>query len=164
MIAPRDEKIELKPSPAKRVGFLVIYLAVTAGGTFIVREGPVISLLMGCLGIAFGTLGIIGSFAALIWPRFILRLTPQGFSYGSLRKSYFYNWADIAVFGVSDFGMGKRVCFNFRPHYSGEVKVRAINQGSVGFDRFLHESYGMTPMELATLLEKWRQRYSVADE
>ena len=88
-----------------------------------------------------------------------LRLTPEGFSFGTLRKQYFYKWSDIAAFGVGTI-VGKKTCFTLRADYPGETKVRAINQEFMGFDRFLPDTYGMKPTEVAVLLEEWRQRYA----
>lgn len=150
---------ELKPSLAKWICILLFSLAIGVGGAIVLREGKAISLLMGVLGLVFGSIGIMVSLSAVLSSRMVLRLTPEGFAFGTLRRKYFYGWSDIAEFGVGRAGT-KRTCFTLRGDYAGEERLRIINQGSIGFDRFLPDTYGKKPMELARLLEDWRYRYS----
>ena len=117
------------------------------------------SSLLGGFLIAGGGIASGISLAVLFSKRMTLRLSPDGLSFGTLRKQYFYKWADIAVFGVGSIGE-KKACFTLRADYQGETKVRAINQEFMGFDRFLPDTYGKKPTELAKLLEEWRQRYA----
>src|SRR5260370_39083888 len=159
MIAPRDSIAELKPDQAEWTGLLVLCSALAAGGVFIVRDGKMVSAVVGCFGTLFGLAGIVAAIAALFSKRMALRLTSEGFSYGTLRKKYFYKWSDIGVFGVGSIGE-KKACFTLRADYVGEEKLRAVNRGSIGFDRFLPDTYGKKPMELAKLLEEWRHSYS----
>jgi hypothetical protein len=159
MIARRDFITELKPAPTRWFCMLLGSFAFIGGGMFVLGLGTVINLVMGVSGIVFGIVGVPVSLSALFSKRIVLRLTPEGFSFGTLRKKYFYNWTDIAQFGVGSVGV-KKTCFTLRADYQGETKVRAINQGFMGFDRFLPDTYGKKPVELAKLLEEWRQRYA----
>jgi hypothetical protein len=104
-------------------------------------------------------------------PRMRLRLSPEGLAYGTLRRRYFFRWSDVAKFGVADFAGHRWVVFLLAPHYQGDKReralnrslhderVRAINRGFGGFDRFLPDTYGMRAVALAELLESWRVRY-----
>jgi hypothetical protein len=159
MIAPRDYITELKPAPTKWFLILLGSLALAVGGAFVIRGGAVISLFMGFLAMAFGICGILVSLTALFSERMVLRLTSEGFGFGTLRRKHFYKWSDIAVFGVGSVTQ-RRTCFTLREGYAGEERIRSINRGSIGFERFLPDTYGKKPMELAKLLEDWRHRYS----
>ena len=159
MIAPRDYIIELKPNPIKWLSLLLASLAFVVGGVFLLHENKFMDFAIGILGMIFGIIGILTSLTCLFSKRMTLQLTPQGFSYGTLRKKYFYKWSDIAVFGVGSIGV-KKACFTLRTGFAGEEKIRAINQCSIGFDHFLPDTYGKKPMELAKILEDWRQQHA----
>ena len=156
MIAPRDFITELKPGPGRLIGFFAVSLLLMFIAIVQVKDGK---WLAGMILLAPGGIGSVVCLTALTSKRMILRLTPEGFAFGTLRKKYFYSWSDVAVFGVASIGE-KRACFTLRPDFAGDEKVRAINQAAIGFDRFLPDTYGKEPMELAKLLEEWRYRYS----
>jgi hypothetical protein len=156
MVAQPDLITELKADPLKWVGFGVFFLFCIGMGFRELNGGVTV---MGFIGIAWGTIGMAVTIGALFSKRFRLRLTPQGFEFGTFRKRYFYPWSDIAVFGVGTLA-GEKVCFTFRQDFQGEERVRRSNQANVGFDRFLPETYGKPAWELAKLLEEWRRRYS----
>ncbi|HTH46571.1 MAG TPA: hypothetical protein VMB21_03585 [Candidatus Limnocylindria bacterium] len=156
MNAQRDCIRELKPSPERWIGMLAGSLLFAVMGGIMASNGE---WLMGGVGIAFGVIGIVVSPAALFSKRMMLRLTPQGFGYGTLRKKYFYKWGDVAGFGVGNV-VEKQACFTLREDFMGEEKVRTINRRWIGFERFLPDTYGMKAMELAKLMEEWRFLYS----
>jgi len=118
------------------------------------------------LGWVFVPLMAIGTFFSASVPflsRMRLRLSPSGFTFGTLRRKYEYRWSDVAAFFALSMGSNLRtVGFNFSRSYSGEQKVRRINQEFGGFDRFLPDTYGMRPLELVTLLESWRLKYGTS--
>src|SRR6266446_5723866 len=159
MTAQENHITELRPAVTKCLVFLVLSSAFAVGEIVITYQVSLIRLLMGILATVLGAAGIVASLAALLSKRMVLRLTPEGFSYGTLRKEYFYGWSDIAAFGVASIGV-KRASFTLRGDYAGEDKLRIINQGAIGFDRLLPDNYGKKPIELARLLEDWRYRYS----
>ena len=152
----QTERVILKPCPTK-------WFWMTAG--FFV--GGIISISMiarhDWLGWAFLPLMACGTVFSAFVPflsRMRLHLSPSGLSFGTLRRKYEYRWSDVASFYALSMGPHLRtVGFNFSPSFLGEEKVRRINQEFGGFDRFLPDTYGMQPLELATLLESWRLRY-----
>jgi hypothetical protein len=157
MNSPDNNIIELKPNPGKWIGFLTFSLFSALMGGIRARNG---GWLVGGMLVAWGSLGCVICTVVLFSKKMVLRLTSEGFAFGTLRKKYFYKWSDIAEFGVGRAGT-KRTCFNLRWHRFEEERVRRINRGSIGFDRFLPDTYGKKPMELARLLEDWRYRYSI---
>ncbi len=158
------QELELRPTLRKSVFVLLASSGFLIGGLYVIHEGTVISLAMGLLGTGFGIVGIPVAVITRISKRMVLRLTPEGFGFGTLRKKYFYDWHVIAGFSVGSLSVGwagqKKVCFTFRSDYQGEEKIRAINQKWMRVDRFLPDTYGKKPMELVTLLEEWRHRYA----
>src|SRR6266404_3321264 len=147
---------ELKPNPGKWIGFLTFSLFTALMGAVQAGNG---GWLVGGLLIAWGVFGSVICTAVLFSKRMALRLTPEGFGFGTLKKRYFYHWSDVLVFGVGSIGV-KRVCFTLHENIREEKRIRQINQGAIGFDRFLPDTYGKKPMELAKLLEDWRHRYA----
>lgn len=153
---PSVVEFVLRPSRITHLGYFLFFLAMSSASVLMLREGRIV----GALAFAYGLLGMVACLAALFSPKLALRLSRDGVRFGTLRKSYFYRWADISVLGVGRVAGQRRVCFNFRQDYPEEKKLRAINQASIGFDRFLPNAYGKKPMELAALLGEWRQRYA----
>lgn len=148
-----DEMI-LKPSIFKWGGYLLFSILMLLTGWLALTRGS----LLGLLPISFGLLGGIICSTAVLSSRLWLRLTPEGFSFGTLRRRCSYKWTDIVEIGVARVG-DKKVCFTFRSDYPGEERLRAINKSSFGFERFLPDTYGKKPMELAQMLVDWRLRY-----
>src|ERR1043165_6871781 len=109
MIAQRDFITELKPNPIKWAGFGIFFLFCFGMGLQELNAGVKV---IGIIGIAWGIIGAIVSIGALFSRRLRLRLTPQGFEFGTFRKRYFYPWSEIAGFGVGALG-GEKVCFTF---------------------------------------------------
>jgi hypothetical protein len=108
-----------------------------------------------------GLTGLVAGSSAWIMaaPRLRLRLSPAGFAYGTVRRRYAFRWSEVASFGVAEFAAHRWVVFSFAAGYSGDERVRAVNQRFGGFDRFLPDIYGMRAAALAELLEGWRLRY-----
>lgn len=156
MDGTHPEQLVLKPSPAKwfwmTAGFFVGGLISTS---MIVRHE--------WLGWAFLPLMAFGTIFSALVPflsRMRLHLSPAGLSFGTLRRKYEYRWSDVASFYALNMGSHLRtVGLTFSLSFSGERKLRRINQEFGGFDRFLPDTYGMQPLELATLLESWRLRH-----
>jgi hypothetical protein len=110
------------------------------------------------LGIAT-PLAALGAFV-LVAPRMRLHLSPTGFEYGTVARRYSFRWSDVAGFGVSAFASFEHVVFVFAPGYVGDERVRRINQGFGGFDRYLPDTYRHRAEALAELLESWRVRHT----
>jgi hypothetical protein len=158
MVAPVEQVVELRMSAGRWSAILGLSIVLMAIAAFNFQDSKWIfrGLLLLC-----GVLGGVTSLAALFSKRMMLRLSPAGFQFGTLRKKYSYRWSDVVQFGVVHM-VGKRVCFTFHPSFRGEEKVRKINRPA-GFDRFLPDDYGMQPLKLAELLEQWRTQHSSND-
>ena len=149
------EELILRPSPTK-------WFWMTTG--FFV--GGAISLSMisqhQWLGWALIPIMSLGT-AFSAWVPFASRMRPHlssaGLTFGTLRRRYTYRLSDIAsFFGLHMGSWYNTVGFNFSDSFPGERGVRRINQEFGRFDRFLPDTYGMQPLELAALLETWRLR------
>ena len=151
------EELILRPSPAKwfwmTMGFFVgglVCLSMISQHEWL---GWVLISIM-----SFGTV-----FCAWVpfASRMRLHLSPAGVTFGTLRRRYVYRWPDIAsFFGLHMGSWQHTVGFNFSDSFPGERRVRRINQEFGRFDRFLPDTYGMQPLELAALVETWRLRYA----
>lgn len=145
------EHIEMHPS---LTWLIVGVLLFGGGGAPLIQEQPII----GCISVVIGALYL----GALMWtafsPRSRLRLSPDGFTFGSMRRISTYRWSDVAAFFPLRVAGNDRVCFTFSKEFGGETKLRRINQDFGGFDRFLPNDYGMKADQLADLLESWRVR------
>ena len=91
------------------------------------------------------------SIALWLWmafsPHSRLRLSGQGFTFGTLKGVFTYRWNDIQCFFAERFVQSDRVVFAFAPHFRAERPVRR-----------LPNDYGMSAKELVALLESWRIR------
>jgi hypothetical protein len=147
-----SEEMEIHPRPT----WLIVGVVFFAGcGALSFKQRPIVGVVSIVIGIVF--------LALLSWvafsPRSRLRLSAHGFTFGSMRRVSTYRWADVEAFFPCRFARRTWVCFTFSPLYSGERRVRSINQRFGGFDRYLPLDYTMRPEALAQLLEKWRVKY-----
>ncbi len=147
-----NEQMEIHANPT---WFFVGIILFGGGGALLIQQRPIV----GIVSVAIGAL----SFVVLLWtafsPRSRLRLSPEGFTFGTIRRISTYRWSDVAAFFPLRVAGHDRVCFKFSKEFSGEMKQRQINQDFGGFDRFLPNDYGMRADQLAELLESWRSRY-----
>ena len=141
-----------------RTWFVVGTILFGTGGVLGISDGR----WFGWFVLACGVFG----FVVLIWatfsPKSRLRLSPRGFEFGSMKRVSSYLWSDISEFFPARFAGGSWVCFTFSEKYSGETKVRHVNQRFGKFDRFLPNNYGLSAEDLAGLLERWRSRFGNA--
>jgi len=129
-------ELTLKPGLG-RWGFVAAFgAAIGACGTL----DPLSGSLLRWLSVA-GAVFVIG-FAAWVTvaPRMRLRLTAEGFTFGTARRRYCYRWSDVAEFHTADFGHNRWVVFTFTPEYTEEAEVRSINQAFGRFDRILPDT------------------------
>lgn len=153
MTVPPDYPTILKPSLAKW-GLMLVGLLGLIGGAVMwgfVHPKSWYDTLMGILSIGFGIAGVIVSLAFLFSQRLWLRLTPEGFSFGTLRHRLFYKWTEVDFFEVRKIGANRLTGIVLRSGYVGRREnVRSPN---------LPDTYGMTPQELAALLNDLKRRF-----
>jgi len=151
--APLGSPMLLLPSRWRMLGLLLISGLFTAVGVLMIRDGRAVGW-----GVAapFG-LGVVIALFALVMPeRNSLRLTPEGFTIGSLFRRTFIDWADVAEFGVTSTGLHRMVGFNYAPGYRGHAAGRSLAKGLAGFEGALPSTYGMKPLKLAALMSAYR--------
>jgi hypothetical protein len=112
------------------------------------------------LGVA-GTVAACPAFALMILRGSTLRLDADGMQlYQGLKRSH-YRWADVSEFAVADVGAlspAQTLMVAFDDANTSEGRLAAVNRRLIGYGGALPDSYGMTPWQLAALLNEWRQR------
>src|SRR4051794_5286200 len=111
-----DESLELRPTMG--VGYLAS-LFFAGGGIFLIF---VKHFIFGSIATAFGLLTL----SCALWFSFSskssLRLTSEGFYFGSAwrRRVRFYRWVDVTGFSMVKLQGSERVAFAFSPAYQKE--------------------------------------------
>ena len=147
----------LHPSKRKVLLLLAICLSFTAAGVAMILEGEGLS---GWFVTAFFGLGLAVSLANL-WPgASYLKLTRKGMECRSLfRRWPFIPWETVGEFGVSSVSNDEsRSMVVFNRFVPAPPRLAAFNRGLVGKRDALPDTYGMSPEELADLLNEWRRR------
>ena len=147
------EQLEFRPHSGK----------LLLAGSFLGFCGVVVlssGQIFGWFGIALGVASLFLAGWMGFSPKSHLRLSPQGFSFGTWQRVSSYRWADVSGFFTTKFTTGRRVGFAFASHYRQEPPIRWMSPPFYG--RFLPNQYGMDAVELAKLLESWRSRYATA--
>jgi hypothetical protein len=130
----------LRPSMRNVWKLLLISLGFTVIGVWMIVEGEGIAAWFVA---SFFGLGLVVALAQF-WPAAsYLKLTPKGFVCCTLFRRWSAEWGSVGVFGIGQVGNDKRVVFE--------------RHGSRG-RKFLPDSYGRTPEQLADLMNDWRQR------
>jgi hypothetical protein len=149
--ATTGDEMVLHPNPTWLIVGVVFF---GAGGPLCLYGGHVI----GWGAIAFSAVSLV----LLLWMEFSphsrLRLSPDGFTFGTWQRVSTYRWADVDRFFAARFAGSHRVGFAFAPHRREEPPIRWLQPPLHG--RFLPNEYGMSAAELARLLESWRVRYA----
>jgi len=119
---------------------LLICLGFTVIGVFMILEGDGFDAW---LVASFFGLGLVVTLAQF-WPAAsYLKLTPKGFVCCTLFRNWSAGWESVSEFYVGRVGKDERVVFK----RSGSSAMK-----------FLPDTYGRTPQELADLMNDWRRR------
>ena len=112
--------------------------------------------------VLFG-IGVIGFGAQLIPGMMYLELTPQGFAFRQLLRTYRYPWKDVSAF----FPLPRRrwsIGFTLTPTLnlpdSRSVPRIIRNIGAGGIQAYVKGDYGVSREELARLMNQWRDRFA----
>lgn len=137
----------LRASKTQTVIFLLTSLAFAAGSFMMVRDGDARGYYVGGFFL-FCSLAL----CCLLHPRAgYLTLGESGFQYCFYFRKIRVSWSQVAEFGVTKPGLGKRVGWNLLP-----VKSRDAD----GFEDELPNDYGMAAEELAEWMEQVRARHA----
>ena len=128
-------------------------MAFVVGGIGILRDdsGP---KLVGWGAVAFFGLGVLVAPLPLLPGAFGLRLDRDGLTIRQIWLDFRIAWADIEGFAVGG-RCGGHVMIDLRtPRGSG------LGRRLSGHDGMLPDTCGMKAVELASLLERWRRRWT----
>src|SRR3712207_1529875 len=107
------ERKVLRPSKRKWTLMLLLSLAFTAGGVWMISDGDGAGWVVAGF---FGLCALAG--AVMLLPNAAyLELTPEGFTTKALFRRKTYRWRDVAEFGTHVAGSVTQVGFNFAPDY-----------------------------------------------
>lgn len=151
-----DEMLVLNPT----VDPLILgSLFFGGGGLFCMATGPLFVGIVGVLGVAMGLASLCLAVWTKVSPKSRLRLSPSGFTFGTFQAVSSYNWNEVEKFHTLKLSWagGERVGFTFAPSCQRKTFIRWLNPPlPMGL---LPRTYGKQPVELALLLETWRQKY-----
>jgi hypothetical protein len=150
---------ELTFCASRRKAFVVLLLALvfSVAGYSLIDRDPVV----GWLGVIFGALGSLAASLFILFPRLSsLKLTADGFAINSLFSNDFTRWEDVTGFVVGSYNMNKMVFYNYAPHYTGKKLGRKIASDLSGWEGAIADMYGISPEELADLMNQWKERSS----
>jgi hypothetical protein len=154
-------ELVLRPSKRKQITALFGCLAFVGVGVWEVSSrdagafGWLCTLFFG-LGAAVFTVQIMPGAS-------YLRVRDDGFMYCSLfRKSPVIPWRDVSIFRVASVPPSGIRLVVFDWHTASHPAVRRVNQHLTGATDGLPDSYGLSPQELADLLNTCRSRATVS--
>lgn len=159
------EPLTLRPRAWRKWAVAAISLVFTAGGVLMIRDHEpsgwfVTGFFALCLLVALFLMGPEGN--ALV-------IEADGLTCVSPFRTFRILWSDVTEFGVYNvppFGLTKFVGMNFRPGYASAGEegggrlpqgMRALNTAICGYEGALPETYGLSAVALARLLEERRR-------
>jgi len=146
----------LRPSRGKLVFMLLLSIALTACGVWVVLAGQV----MGSLLAFFCGVGVLVFVAKLLPGCSYLQLDEQGLTFCELFRPHFYCWSDVGPFEVGVVNGRRMVVFNFSAGYSESPRLRAAASSMTGHEGALVDSYRHSPEALAELLNEYRETFA----
>lgn len=149
----------LRPRRIKFLGFFVASIGFTIIGGMMVSDGEHLGWFC---AVFFGACAFV--FAILLLPNSsFLKIDENGFTVCSLFRSHTYSWKDIQSFDIAIVGIQKMVVFNFSNTYKDARIARRMSVATCGYEAGLPDSFGLTPSELARLLNQYRDAAKSAD-
>ncbi len=144
----------LRPSKLKTIAFLIVSLALTVGGFFMIEEKG----FMGWITfICFGLASIV--FLLQFIPNSTyLKLTHDGFEVRSLFRSHFTPWDQILQFKAGYLGPNKGVVYDYSFKHQKQATGKKISKLLAGNEGGLPETYGMSAKDLAALMNEWKAK------
>ena len=140
----------LYPRKTKTVRYLLGCLTFTVVGIWLAIHGETAGWF--CL-VIFGLGSLV--FAALLIPGIAyLRIHREGFTVHQFRREDSFRWIDVREFRVARIGLNKMVVFDFAEAYDRLPRLRKIVSGLTSAEGALPDSYGLTPEQLAAIMNE----------
>ena len=147
------DRLILRPSMRKWWWVVLIAIAFTAIGVFMIAEGNWRGWLVSGI-FAFG-LALSGLF--FLPGSAYLELRPDGFTVCTFWRKQDYRWDAVSAFGVTTIAHNRFVAFDFIAD-EDRPKGAGIAAAVSGAESSLPDTYGMRADALATLMNEWRER------
>tara|TARA_Y100000294_G_scaffold140028_1_gene133668 strand:+ start:45 stop:509 length:465 start_codon:yes stop_codon:yes gene_type:complete len=141
----------LRPSRLKIIALLLVCLAFTSIGTFMILDEET----MGWFVSIFSGLGVVVFIIQLLPNASYLMLTSEGFEVKSLFRGNFTKWEDVTGFAAGRISSNKTVVFNYRKTHQKYKVGKQIARGLAGVEGALPDTYGMKAKDLAALMNEW---------
>lgn len=148
----------LYPKKLRLLGLLLMSLAFTAAGVWMIREGRGSGWFC---AVFFGVCCVV-FFAQLFPGSSYLTVSKDGIEFASLFRSTSIRWQDISEIGtytIRQIGVPVTtlVGFDFAADYDRGRAGRTLSKAVAGFEGGLPDNYGLRPEELAELLAAVRE-------
>jgi hypothetical protein len=153
--APAQSSIVLRPD---MTNFIVATMVFGGIGGSEVYHGNI----LGWIVIGFAACLACMTVWVLASQRFRLRLSPEGFRFGNMRRTSAHRWSDVQEFVVRKDQYLTRVGIRFTGAFEAERRARQPPGGYMRINRRLPCRYGMREDALCRLLENWRLKYADA--
>ena len=151
---PLPETLLLRTSLKKQLFQICVCVGFVAVSIWMIIEGKMI----GWASVLFFGVGIPILTFQMARGGGYLRIAPEGIAIGTGRKEETkYKWDDIEAFGITKIRGVEFVSWNFKPGYDKTRFVRTFNQRIGGMEAMLPDTYGFKAIQLATLLNEYRQ-------
>lgn len=148
--------VTLRPSRVKTALLFLVCAAFVVGGVLMVRDGKTMGYFCG----GFFALGL-PVFGLQFHPKAAyLHLATDGFTFCSLFRSHFVQWAHVQEFAVIHVGANRMVAWNFTPALPALGRARGISKALSGYEAALPDTYGMKAHELADVLNGLLHQYA----
>ena len=109
-----------------------------------------------------GGLAVIAVLLLRGWPSIIL--DDQGFEFTAVFRRSRFAWSDIDAFFVTSISGARMIGIDFAPEYKPMRRTRRWVRAFTGSEGAIPDQYALSPDELCTLLNQWRERHAAAKE
>ncbi len=131
-------------------------LAFVGLAIFLIPTEPLIGYIT---IIFFGLCAIVGAISLLPQSSY-LELSQEGFLMCSLFRKSFVKWSDVQEFFPIKIQLNSMVGLRFSQSFNGTTTGRKIATALSGVEGALPDTYGMTAVALAILMNELRNKYA----
>jgi len=151
---PLPDTLRLKPGRAKWLLVFAISTGFVAIAIWAGRDDPM--LLYGCGG--FFLVCALVALPQMIGVGASLTLDRKGFVCRTLFKSFRREWSECSSFAPARIGFNTMVAFETRQDLANHPNLSRLNRQLVGAAGALPDTFGLSPDELAGLMNAFRDR------